>query len=283
MNRLWLAGAMAAGAAWAHQPIMDMAPRWAGGWGFQHFSEFRIANDLLNGTEKRDNPFGVRQRVNTHWLEGVYTFRREMRLTIKIPWRDQERTVLKNGTAVHQRGDGWGDIILGAPFKKYVNKRNLTYNYGITPMLGMPTGSTSDAFPVGDGSWDPGISLSASFESPTWYHLYDLWYWKNTQSSRGWRGGDQAGLDINIGRSFPHPEKYQGAFIMWDISARWQDTGRDFSHDTGGESIAMGPALVFFKGNWMLRLEYRMPIYERRNGRQPGDEKRFAIGLGITF
>ena len=54
----------------AHQPVMDMAPRWSGGYGFQIRNEF--SPDVSS----------------TNWLEGVYTRSREKRITFKIPLED---------------------------------------------------------------------------------------------------------------------------------------------------------------------------------------------------
>ena len=45
----------------AHQPVMDMAPRWSGGYGFQ------IRNEYSPNVS------------STNWFEGVYTRSREKR------------------------------------------------------------------------------------------------------------------------------------------------------------------------------------------------------------
>ena len=75
----------------AHQPVMDMAPRWQGGFGFQLRNVQRSSKSLRNGDKKVENSQGRKRRVNTTWLEGVYTFKRELRLTAKIPWVEQKR------------------------------------------------------------------------------------------------------------------------------------------------------------------------------------------------
>lgn len=266
----------------AHQPVMDMVPRWAGGWGLQMFQEYRVAEDLFSGSDKIGNPSGLRREVHTTWLEGVYTFDRARRVTFKMPYVDQERVALVSGSPVTQRGHGLGDIMIAAPFKKYTNVPGLTYNWSATPQLRLPTGKTTHAFAVGDGSWDPGLSLSLSTESPRWYHLYDLWYWKNTQGSNGMRHGDELGFDINIGRALSHQEHNIGTFIMLDVTARWMDRSRHNSN-SGGEYISMGPMFMVFKGNWAFRAEYRLPVYERWNGNQVGNEHRFSIGVGVAF
>ena len=94
---------------WAHQPVMDMAPRWDGGYGiqtrFEHFDD-----------------------TNTVWLEGVYTWDRSIRATFKLPHRDGEI----------------GDLILGLPLKKYFNEGTLTGNWSFTPSVQLPTGEDGD-------------------------------------------------------------------------------------------------------------------------------------------
>ena len=169
--------------AHGHQPVMDMAPRWDGGYGIQtrveHFND-----------------------TTTTWLEGVYTWDKSVRATFKLPYRDGRI----------------GDLILGLPLKKYANNGAKTSNWSFTPSVQFPTGQKSrrfrsedDAFvgatgkSVGGGEWDVGASLSYSSESPTFYQLYDLYSW-----------GDRTGLDINAGFAFPG--KGSGRFALWDVS-----------------------------------------------------------------
>jgi len=93
------------GVAVAHQPVMDMAPRWDGGYGIQtrleHFDS-----------------------VSTAWVEGVYTWDRSIRATFKLPYS----------------GGEFGDLILGLPLKKYRNQGARTGNWSITPSIQLPTG-----------------------------------------------------------------------------------------------------------------------------------------------
>lgn len=94
---------------YAHQPVMDMAPRWADGYGIQT----RI--------EQFDS-------TTTTWVEGVYTFKPWVRMTFKLP---------------HANGE-LGDLILGIPLKKYQNEGPKTSNWGITPSVKLPTGDQRD-------------------------------------------------------------------------------------------------------------------------------------------
>ncbi len=151
-------------AAWAHQPVMDMAPRWNDGYGVQ--TRVEHAND-----------------ETTTWLEGVYTFKPSVRMTLKLPFVKGEL----------------GDAIFGVPLKRYRNEGGFTSNWSLTPSVRMPTGGGND--------WDAGLSLSYSSETVDVFQLYDLYAL-----------GDSTGLDINVGKVFPDG---QGSswFTLWDVSA----------------------------------------------------------------
>ena len=266
---------------------MDMAPRWQGGWGFQFRNEHRFSDELLTGDVEVPNPQGLERRVNTTWLEGVYTFKRELRLTLKIPWVEQSRVSLANGapgTPTRQTGSGIGDSILGLQLKHYYNRESSTGNFGLTPSLRIPTGGSSDAFPTGDGSWDIGISASFSTEMANLYQFYDLFYWHNTAGDPGIDRGDEAGLDVNIGVHPYHDNRHnRGIFLMVDLSARYEGRGNDTAGTTGGKRISLGPVLVGYWNNVMLRAEAKFPVYENVSGAQVGYGTEFNIGLGIAF
>ena len=126
----------------AHQPVMDMAPRWENGYGIQT----RVVR-FNNQT--------------TTWLEGVYTFEPSKRVTFKLPYANNSEP----------GKEGLGDLIIGVPLKRYSNKGAFTSNWSITPSIQFPTGD--------DGEWGVGLSLSYSSETPSFYQLYDLYAWKD--------------------------------------------------------------------------------------------------------
>ena len=268
----------------AHQPVMDMAPRWQGGIGFQVRNEYRFSDDLLSGDSDVPNPLGRDRRVNTTWLEGVYTFKRELRVTAKIPWVEQSRVVIQNGAPLKQTGSGIGDSILGLQIKHYYNREASTGNFGLTPSIRFPTGSTGDAYPVGDGSWDVGVSASFSAEMANLYQFYDLFYWHNSKGDRGIDAGDEFGLDVNIGIHPYHDNLHNiGIFVMGDLSVRYQGPGTDTAGRTGGKLISLGPVLVGYWNNIMLRTEVKFPAYENVFGEQVSRGIDFNVGLGVTF
>jgi len=272
--------------AYAHQPVMDMAPRWAKGYGFQVRHEQYGSDDLRQEHDGAANPLGLERFVDTTWLEGVYTFDRAVRVTIKIPYMDQTRVKAINGVGVPQRNSGLGDVILGLPLKRYKNQGATTSNWGVTPSIRIPTGSSSGEFPLSDGSWDLGLSVGYSWESPRFYQLYDLHYWKQGSGDRGMRSGDHWGLDVNLGIHPWHSnDTNSGTFLMWDVSARHDDAPNALNLTTasGGDVVRTGPVLVFYRGSFMARAEYKFLAYERVDGISTSRGDEFSIGVGFTF
>lgn len=270
----------------AHQPVMDMAPRWSDGYGFQIRHETFGSDTLLDGDKEIANPLGLKRYVNRTWFEGVYTFNRAVRATFKLPYINQRRTTNINGMAVRQTKSGLGDLVIGLPLKYYRNKNAFTENFSFTPSLRLPTGSTSGSFTTGDGSVDYGFSFSYSSESPKYYTLFDLYYWLNTKGDKGMHEGDELALDINLGyHPYHNNDNNTGAFVMWDISARYNDDPNAVTLTTasGGQRVHMGPVIVLYKDNIMFRTEYKHSVYEKTSGISNSRGSEFMIGLGITF
>jgi len=268
----------------SHQPVMDMAPRWEGGLGFQVRHEYRFSDDAMEGDSDVDNPFGRKRRVNKTWIEGVYTFRREARVTFKLPWVDQKRTSVRDDVSVMQEGQGFGDLIVAVPLKIYQNRAGITQNTGFTPSVRLPTGNLNGGFSPGDGSIDFGFSLSHSVESFELYQFYDVFYWLNQKGTNGINEGDELGFDANIGIHPLHNNvTNSGVFLMLDARVRHKQRGRDEGGDTGGTRLSLGPVFVYYKDNMMFRAELHFPVYERVSGSQVSFGNEINIGIGYSF
>jgi len=270
--------------SWGHQPVMDMAPRWEGGYGFQVRQEYFFTDKLINKSDSASSGPATSQSVNKTWFEGVYTFKRWLRTSFKIPYISQKKTVKENGINKVKKGNGIGDLTLGLLLKSYTNLGEKTWNWAITPSVRVPTGSTSGELPVGDGSYDFGVSFSSSIETEYIFQLYDLFFWKNGKGKRGANEGDEVGLDINVGLHPYHNNlKNQGLFIFVDVSARYQGSGQQIGKKTGGTKLYSGPIVMFYKSNWMARAEYSIPVYERAFSTQFSRGHKVSLGLGKTF
>lgn len=271
--------------AWAHQPVMDMAPRWEGGYGLQLRYESYGSDTLLDGDSEIDNPLGIERYVDKTWLEGVYTFDRSKRITFKLPYIEQRRTKNIAGVGVKQTNSGVGDLIVAVPLKRYFNEKARTGNWGVTPQIRIPTGSNSGDYPLSDGSWDLGLSTSYSTETYTFYQMYDLFYWRNTEGVRGMREGDELGLDMNWGFPFRNDQDNSGIYFMWDVTARHHDkpNSKTLTSVSGGTRIHTGPVFVYYKESFMFRAEYKLAAYEKLDGIGNSKGDIFQIGIGLTF
>ena len=272
--------------SYPHQPVMDMAPRWSEGYGFQLRTEYYGSGELKREGGSAANPVGIKRYVNTRWLEGVYTFNRSVRATIKIPHIEQERTTPLNGVAVHQSNRGIGDVVVGLPLKRYKNHGSVTQNWGITPSLRIPLGKSAGNFPISDGSWDFGLSLSYAWETPLIYQFYDLYYWKQGSGDHGMQSGDAFGLDVNVGIHPWHSnESDTGIFLLWDVSAHHERSpnSRNLTTASGGEHLQTGPVFVFYIDNVMARVEYKILAHERVDGTSTSRGDEFSFAIGLTF
>jgi len=158
----------------AHQPVMDMAPRWENGYGFQIRHENFSSDTLLNQDSEVPTTVPVKMEVNKLWVEGIYTFKRWIRLSFKLPYVTQSKVIDENAAPVKKTGNGVGDLEIGLPLKLYTNLKKSTGNIAFTPSVRFPSGSTKGAFPVSDGSTDFGLSFSKSLESEKIYQYYDV-------------------------------------------------------------------------------------------------------------
>lgn len=277
---------MAVVPAYAHQPVMDMAPRWADGYGFQVRHEHYGSDDLMRGRDSIDNAAGIERFVNTTWLEGVYTFNRSIRATFKVPYIDQRRVKSINGVSVPQESSGIGDVVLGLPLKRYKNQGSTTQNWGITPSIRIPTGQSSGDFPTSDGSWDVGLSVSYVWENPRIYQLYDLYYWNQGSGERGMQSGDSWGLDVNVGLHPWHDnDTNTGIFTLWDISAHHEDAPNSLNLTTasGGDRVQTGPVFIYYQNNFMVRAEFKLLAYERVEGISSSRGNEYSLAFGIAF
>ncbi len=272
--------------AHSHQPVMDMAPRWSEGYGIQLRQEHYGSNELRRGSDKTPNTIGLKRFVDTTWAEGVYTFDRSIRATVKIPYINQKRVTSLNGSTERHQRSGVGDIVLGLPLKHYKNEGATTQNWGLTPSVRIPTGTSSGEFPISDGSWDVGLSVSYSWENPLIYQLYDLYYWHQGPGQNGMQSGDSWGIDVNVGLHPWHDnDKNVGIFTLWDISAHHENKPNSLNRTTasGGERVHTGPVFIYYRNSLMVRTEYKYLAHEHVDGISSSRGNEFSVALGYAF
>ncbi len=253
----------------AHQPVMDMAPRWAGGWGFQ-FRYERLGSDKEIGRE-----FGSLSKSyyqHTTWIEGVYTWKRSIRATFKMPYHQisNERQLVDWGNPTLSYS-GIGDPIIAVSLKKYFNMERSTANFGFTPQIRLKTGDNSDLLTSKRGY---GLSLSYNTESFKYYQLYDVFGWILDDESK------MIGLDVNLGwHPIHNNETNSGVFVMWDGTYRlnWDKDGNSDSR------LYTGPVAMFYKAGIMVRVDIKVPIIEKVEKASLSKGTIIQTGIGFVF
>lgn len=255
-------------AAWADQPIMNMMPRWSGGYGIQFIQEYRHERDLLLGREKVGN--GLSEDVHILNIEGVYTWERWIRLTAKIPYiLHAEREVFdQNGNVRKQTDQGIGDLTLALPLKKYFNLDRRSGSWTLAPQLRVPLAG-EDEYEIGNGEWGGGLSLGYETETPELFVNFGLSAWVFDDQEPF-----QAGANLDLGRNiFAFGSSGQ---ILWETDFIWEDDGSLL--------LKSGPA-VYWKltDTSHFRIEWKHDFIDRRGILDHGNGETFKIGIGFVF
>ena len=153
-----------AGTLKAHQPVMDMAPRWAGGSGLQIRHIWFGSDKLLDYEDQVGNPLGLSHLSSRPGL--VCTHLTVHFSDCKLIFGTESIKASGAGT-VFEQNSGWGDLILGMPLKRYTNASRATWNFGFTPSLRLPPEVLLRSSTC-DGSLDLGLSFSYSYEGYPW-------------------------------------------------------------------------------------------------------------------
>ena len=250
----------------ADQPIMNMMPRWDGGYGWQVLYDTIHREDLLRGESVIES--GWSETVHQVHLQGVYTWDRAIRITAKLPLvLDAERVNLVDNNRVVQRDEGVGDLTLALPLKRYFNLMKRTGNWTVAPQVRVPMGS-KDEYDVYDRVWGGG--LFAGYETEMRYAFFAAGgsYWVfETEEPEAWHSSVDAGWNFR-----------DNAQLLWETDWHYETDGKRF--------VSAGPALYWrHNDNTHLRFEYKREF----NGKTATGEldhiggDRIVAGVGFVY
>ena len=268
----------------ADEPIMNMMPRWSGGWGFQFVHEYRHESDLLLGRTKKYP--GFTEDVHLLHLQGVYTWGEipfgslgniNTRLTAKLPYVLDARREMPDGLGgkKNEKDHGIGDLTLALPLKKYDGSTSWTFK----PMLAVPLVG-DDEYEVYDNEWGYGLGLGYQTETPKFSFGMDTsgWLYHENEPFES-----HSSIDIGYRLYRYDPEVKQdedkGA-ILWETDFHYEDDG--------SETLSAGPAFYwrFDKKNSEgvhMRLEWKHDFYDRQGVLDHGNGSTFKFGIGFVF
>ena len=253
---------------WADQPIMNMMPRWSGGYGFQVIEEFRHERDLL----LKDDTVGKGLSENVHILhiEGVYTWERWLRLTAKLPYTlYAEREIFNSQGAVEKQTDrGIGDLTLALPLKKYFNLNGRSGSWTLAPQLRIPL-AEQDEYSVADGLWATGLYLGYETETAKWFISTgtSLWAFEEEKPL-------EVGLNLDLGRNiFAFDSSGQ---ILWETDLQWSD---DHSY-----LLKAGIAFYWkFTDTIHSRIEWKHDFLDYTTALDHGNGDTIKCGIGFVY
>jgi len=252
----------------ADQPIMNMMPRWDGGYGFQVLAETIHRSDLKQGDDVVASGFS--EDISVLHLQGVYTWDRSVRLTFKLPYVvDARREVPgSSGEKIVQKDEGLGDLTLALPIKQYFNLAARSGNWTLAPQVRIPMGEANDSYEVANRVWGGGLFAGYETETYDWFFATGVsaWLFENPEPAEwhysldlGWNALDY--LQILLESDF-----------HWD--------------DDDAFILSSGPAIYArFSDNIHARAEWKHDFVSEVSSHEPdhGNGDRLSIGIGFVF
>ena len=252
----------------ADQPIMNMMPRWDGGYGFQVLAESIHRSDLKQGDDVVAS--GYSEDVSILHLQGVYTWDRSVRLTFKLPYIvDAQREVLGSSEQkVVQHDQGLGDLTLALPLKQYFNLAARSGNWTLTPQVRVPLGKADDSYEVANRVWGGGLFAGYETETYNWFFASGIgaWLFENPEPAE-WH------YSLDLGWN-----ALDYLQILWESDLHWDDDDAFI--------VSAGPAIYArFSDNVHARFEWKHDFVSEVSSHEPdhGNGDRLSIGIGFVF
>ena len=248
----------------ADQPIMNMMPRWDGGYGYQILYESVHRDNLLKNDKIIKS--GWREDIELLHLQGVYTWDKSIRITFKLPIiLHAERENLINNQKIIQKDNGIGDLTLALPLKKYFNLMKRTGSWTIAPQLRIPL-KNKDDYDISDRVWGGGVFLGYETETRNYFFATGLSYWlMESEEPNEVHSSIDAGLNIK-----------DNTQILVETDYHYEDDGKQY--------LSIGPALYYRKSDKThIRFEYKKEINARAPLNRFDHIGGYRLNFGIGF
>ncbi len=218
-----------------------MMPRWDNGWGVQMQHEYQAL---------------AHAQGHLVHVEGVYTWRRWIRVTYKIPWVLTGQSLLDKTLPTES---GLGTPIVALPLKKYFNKDGRSGAWSLTPHLFLPLSQTEL------GREDEHGGLSFGFAQETYRTTLDL-----------------AGA-VHFQRAGFRPEWHLhgavgGKFYGWDSAGNFK-LKFDLRYTGNGDHAVRIAPVVYWRlsDRWHAQIGWKHSLLAQ--GFDDGDWIRSGIGM----
>lgn len=250
----------------ADQPIMNMMPRWDGGYGFQILADTTHRKDLKQGNDIIGD--GYTESIKRLHLQGVYTWDRSIRLTFKLPYTLEAKREVPGagGEKVVQYDKGLGDLTLALPLKHYFNNAASSGNWSLTPQLRVPLGENDGTYEIAKRAWGGGLSLGYEIETYGWFIATGIgaWFFEAPVAAE-WN------FSLDLGWN-----ALDNLQVLWESDLHWDDQD--------AFQCSAGPALYLrWSDSIHSRLEWKHDFVSKVSRDQPDHGNGDSISIGIGF
>ena len=251
------------------QPIFDEMPRWSGGWGVQLMQEY-LTRDK-RGEDNRANAFSSEEQIHLTHVQGVYTWDKSIRATLKIPVVVFAEKVLETNSAGERtrlQDQGLGDPTLALPLKSYFNLDGRSGSWTLTPQVRIPAGKQKE-YTVFSRNWATGLSGSYATETSLFYLMTGTGAWYELSDSP-LRGNTyfHFGVNYQVGEMNGHVIFKQYVFYSENESTRY----------------ALGPTVYLrVVDAFHVQAQTRHDVYSWNGGSTERQDHSFRLGIAVVY
>jgi len=249
----------------------------------------RERSHFFDGDDRTGNANDVRSRTDVFLLNLTYGLTTDLTAGLTVPYVFKDRA----SDTGDLDDDGVGDLSLSAKVRFYredaiLNSKQAALIVG----LQTPTGETGDLPErpvwIGSGSWNPFAALAYSERWQRWDLDASLFYRWNTEGAEDVDASDElvlgvAGAYFPIQLAFPGPEMKIGLDVSWVHLFKERIGGKTVS-DSGGDVVWVSPLAGYApRPDLVFEAFFGIPVYQRYEGRQLGEDWRFLFGFRWSF
>ena len=230
----------------------------------QLLHEFRTERELLDGSD----PVGeeLTEQIQILHLEGVYTWDKSIRMTVKQPF--VLSAVRQTASGEERTRQTLGDLTLALPLKDYFNLDGKSGSWTLAPQLVVP-GGPREKYNVFRRNW--GMGLSLGYEAETYETILGV-------GTTAWTYlGDRAPtIAVNTTVGF----NYRALWSSGHIKLKTQTL---FDRDDSF-TFSIGPTL-FYHVTDLLHLQFKWmhDLFDHQGRVDHGNGDLFRTGVGVVF
>ncbi|MCH7493681.1 hypothetical protein IIA16_03090 [bacterium] len=149
----------------------------------------------------------------------------------------------------------------------------------------IPTGDEGSAPPLGSGSTDFMVGLTAAHESRRWYVFGDVRIMRPGRGAGGLRGGMATFADVAVGLR-PRQTGYREGDMVYLLELNWESNRR--ARQGGGpvpgsaaERLFLSPGFFYTFTNYALKGGIQFPISEDLDGGGPAADWRASLAFEV--